>query len=226
MRVVKYKYGGYHAAQTIFESQMPRPSPFEQRQSASPEKRKLSDNPTTVRTREYECSQTGLKAAYRKADTAASVARSRARNALQQSTGWGAMSAEEQGNAVQAAEATINRKRDEKKKTLASMWKGMRGNFRDEVFGDMDLDDEDMAMEGRLAALDEEKRETAEGIKGLIGPNKGRLTACLEILEANGSYDESPCNTDLSSDEHEEDEEEWEDEEADEDLEADEVDSE
>ena len=77
-----------------------------------------------------------------------------------------------------------------------------------------------------MAALDEEKRETAEGIKGLIGPNKGRLTACLEILEANGSYDESPCNTDLSSDEHEEDEEEWEDEEADEDLEADEVDSE
>jgi hypothetical protein len=142
------------------------------------------------------------------------------------------MSPEEQDKAVRAEETVINRRRDKKKKTLASMWKGMRGTVGEEtywsgqVFGDIDSDDEDMATEERLAMLDEKKRETAEDIKGLIGTNKGRLAACLEILEVNGSYDESPCGTDPSSDEGDEEEEEWEDSEADEDLEADEADSE
>jgi len=214
---------------------MPRPSPFERRQSSSSENRKLSDNPATVRTREYERSQIGVQAAFRKADTAASVARSRARKALQESAGWGDMSAKEQASAIHAAETKINRKRDTKKKmyALKSIERGSGvGDVGDnywkswEWLENMDEDDEGTALEERLARLDENKREAAEDIMGFIGTNGGRLAACLEAIEAKGNYDESPCSTDLSFDEEEEDQDEWEDEEAEEDLEADEIDSE
>lgn len=211
---------------TLHTSQnMPRPSPFEPRQHRT----STSNKSNTVRTREYEYSQNGLQSAFLKADKAARVGRSRARKRLHNEDGWLSLSTDEQAVAIKAAEALINMERDAKKRKFVAEWTERKHTAdriedsddvkEDEFVSAMeDLEEDD---ETHLVTMKGKAREMADDIKKSI--KGGRLMEVLNHLEMAGSYDESPCDSEMSSDDENEEEESGS--EAEEDLEADEVDS-
>jgi hypothetical protein len=100
----------------------------------SPPKRrvnKLSQNPRTVATRQWEQGLSGLTLALHRADKAATVARSRALKKLVGSSGWSKLSGNVQEERKQLAIEVVNAKRDAKKKKLRSTWIEKHGDQSD-----------------------------------------------------------------------------------------------
>jgi hypothetical protein len=83
---------------------------------------KLSQNPRTAATRQWERNMSGLTLALHRADKAAMVARSRAIKNLEKASDWGTLSADTQNERKNSAVGEVNRKRDVKKKGLRDEW--------------------------------------------------------------------------------------------------------
>lgn len=210
---------------------MVRPSPFEPRRaSSSTQSKVLSNKSTTVRTREYEHSLTGLRAALLKADKAASVARSRARKAICTNSDW-LLSAQQQGPAIEAAVLKINLNRDEKKKRLTRLWKEQGGTV--ELSNDqmpLSSDKFELAEEDQsefdeddvnpLESLNKRKRDAAWIINDALKERNGKLMELLNELDLKGTLDEEPYSGEEDCSDDSEDSE-WSDSQAEEDPNAD-----
>src|SRR5436190_23713482 len=128
---------------------------------AVPKQRKklFSQNPRTTATRQWEKSLTGLSLAYRRADKAATVARSRAITKLTKRHDWTSLSSEEQQRLIEEAVEKANINRDLKKKQAKDEWSALHGDTEEEA---MKIDDADEEMED----YDDEEDYTKEGEEG------------------------------------------------------------
>ena len=174
----------------------------------------------------------------RKADTAASVARSRARKRLMSQEGWSELSEEGKDEAIQKAETAINMKRDEKKQLLRDKWSTRKRRFGEQAFvssedyssseEDRDYGEEAVrGVKGITVELNEKEKKTSEAIRDYMNKSQGGLSEILSEIELTGTYEEAPYSTDGGEDEDEDEDEDgdgWS--EAEEDLGADEISSE
>jgi hypothetical protein len=139
-----------------------RNSAFAPRQAKKP-RSKLSTNKATKATRLYEQGQTGVQAAFLKADKAARTARTRARQRLRNLPGWQELTAEKQNAMISEAEAEINRKRDLKKDLMSKEWR-VEGDVIGSQSQTEEVDGSDSSFDaGDVDVLDEEEYVDDEG---------------------------------------------------------------
>lgn len=108
---------------------------------------KLSQNPRTAATRQWERNMSGLTLALHRADKAATVARSRAIKNLEKASDWGTLSVDTQNERKNSAVGEVNRKRDVKKKALRDEWIAKHGDDQEEEDKSLDVSSSDLELE-------------------------------------------------------------------------------
>lgn len=201
---------------------MPRPSPFESRRPTS---RTLSNKANTTRTRNYERSLTGLRAAHFKTDRAAAVSRTRAKQKLSQDRDWKNLSPGEQQAALTAAESKINLRYDQRKRQLTELWNMQERQLQlKEIAPNSESSDQSQFQEGTRVDdnMNFKEQEKVNAISAVMKVGSRKLTTLLDALERQGSIDEESYSEE-EYDEEEDDSDTWSISQAEEDLDADEA---
>jgi hypothetical protein len=118
-----------------------------------------SDNPKTVRNRQYESSKVGLDAAFLRADVAFRTAKSRKLTTLHKSPEWLTMNPQQQAAAEEKVVRPLQAKRDKRKRDHELEWR-----FKTET-GRIEPDEDDMTqMDPKRRRMDDDDVKGIEDI--------------------------------------------------------------